>query len=95
MLINTQNSELKSILIIDNKSAIRNMIYGQLNEQYQCLVAENGKIGFDTARQFVPDLIIGDIFMGAINGWQLNLLLKNDELTSHIPTLLHFAKLNV
>ncbi len=87
-----QNSKLKSVLIIDDNGDMRDLLYGLLKDNYQCLLAENGERGLAVARKVLPDLVISDIMMPVMDGYQLTQLLKEDELTSHIPIILLTAK---
>ncbi|NDJ76797.1 MAG: response regulator [Chloroflexi bacterium] len=49
--------------------------------------AENGAAGLDTLQEFVPDLIILDLSMPVMDGWEMRTRLKEDPQTSHIPVL--------
>ncbi|MFH0702868.1 MAG: diguanylate cyclase [bacterium] len=55
---------------------------------YEVLTAKNGAEGVYLTYQEFPDLIVSDIVMPEINGYQLCRLLKNDELTKNIPIIL-------
>ncbi len=82
----------KSILIVDDNPDLRDLLYQQLNQKYHCLLAENGQIGLDMAREQLPDLVISDVMMPIMDGYQLTSALKSDEMTSHIPVILLTAK---
>lgn len=82
----------KTILIIDDNADMRDLLHRQLSGQYDCVVAENGRSGLDIAREQLPDLIISDIMMPVMDGYQFSRLLKEDELTCHIPLILLTAK---
>lgn len=83
---------LKSILIVDDNPDLRDLLYQQLSGKYQCLLAENGQVGLESAQQHLPDLVISDVMMPVMDGYQLTERLKKDELTSHIPVILLTAK---
>ena len=51
-------------------------------------VAENGKIGLEKATSSIPDLIITDILMPVMNGYEMTQALKADPLTAGLPILL-------
>ncbi|NQZ08488.1 MAG: response regulator, partial [Algicola sp.] len=86
------NEQQKSILIIDDNADIRQLLCTQLSSQYQCSQAANGQAGLTLAKEQLPDLIISDVMMPVMDGYDLAQALKNDELTSHIPIILLTAK---
>ncbi|QQS37772.1 MAG: response regulator [Ignavibacteriales bacterium] len=80
------------ILIVEDNSDIRSYIKDHLEENYTIVEAENGKAGFETARKIIPDLIITDVIMPLMNGYELSSQLRNDALTYHIPIIILTAK---
>lgn len=87
------NNKGKSIiLLVDDNAEIRNFIHSNINKEYQVIEAVNGSEGLAEASENIPDLIIADIMMPVMNGLELTRLLKNNELTSHIPVILLTAK---
>jgi DNA-binding response OmpR family regulator len=90
--LQSDDSSQKSILIVDDNADMRELLYNQLSEQYHCLQAENGQVGTELAREQLPDLVISDVMMPVMDGYQLTEKLKSDPLTSHIPIILLTAK---
>ncbi|NQZ09043.1 MAG: response regulator [Algicola sp.] len=82
----------KSILLIDDNADMRQLLNDQLSNSYRCFQAANGQTGLSTAREQLPDLIISDVMMPVMDGYELAQALKADELTSHIPIILLTAK---
>ena len=80
------------ILIVEDHEDIRNYLVEELNENYEIIEAEDGKVGLQKAMAAIPDIIISDVMMPEINGIQLANQLKNNELTAHIPILFLSAK---
>lgn len=80
------------ILVVEDNEEIRNYIQNSLSEYYQVYVAANGKDGLEQAFTHIPDIIISDIMMPEVDGFQLSRVLKEDVRTSHIPIVLLTAK---
>lgn len=77
---------MKTILLIEDENAQRDMVrtYLELNE-FSVMTASNGKDGIELAKRIVPDLIISDVMMPQVDGFQMKEELSKDELTSTIP----------
>jgi len=80
------------VLVVEDNFDLRNFIADTMREDYQVLVAENGKRGLEMAIAETPDLIISDVLMPEMNGFELSVSLKKDKRTSHIPIILLTAK---
>lgn len=80
------------ILIIEDNSDTRRFLEAMLSKEYDVLLAENGVIGIDYSRNKAPDLIILDVMLPVLSGYDTCSLLKKDERTRHIPILFLSAK---
>ncbi|MGK0329466.1 MAG: DNA-binding response OmpR family regulator [Paraglaciecola sp.] len=82
-----------NVLIVEDTLAIREEIFDILMmEGYTVFQAENGRVGFEIALKKKPDLIISDILMPEMNGFEMfDKLQKNDE-TKNIPLIFLSAK---
>jgi len=79
----------KKILIIeDSQTQLRSITLSLKKYGYDILSTTDGAEGIKLAYDHLPDLIISDIVMPEISGYQLCRLLKNDKLTKNIPIIL-------
>jgi two-component system cell cycle response regulator DivK len=70
----------KKILIVEDDAIIRDALMEFLaNEGYETSTATNGKEAVDIAQQFSPDLIIMDMFMPVMDGWDATRIIKETE----------------
>lgn len=84
---------MQTILIIDDEVTNINVLNELLQSQYHVLFAKDGKTGLKIAHSPTPpDLILLDIIMPEIDGYEVTRLLKSDESTSKIPIIFITAK---
>jgi DNA-binding response OmpR family regulator len=80
------------ILVIEDNPDTRRFLEVMLGKEFEVLSAENGVIGIDFARNKAPDLIILDIMLPVLSGYDACSLLKKDDRTKHIPIIFLSAK---
>jgi signal transduction histidine kinase/DNA-binding response OmpR family regulator len=80
-----------ALIIEDNEDIIQYLIYC-LQDDYQVLTALDGEEGIKTAIIHTPDVIICDVMMPKVDGFEVTATLKEDERTSHIPIIILTAK---
>lgn len=80
------------ILIIEDNEEMRSLLTSIFFERYKCMSAHNGEDGLILCKKEMPDLIISDVMMPVMDGYQFISALRNDIAISHIPTLLLSAK---
>jgi signal transduction histidine kinase/ligand-binding sensor domain-containing protein/DNA-binding response OmpR family regulator len=86
------SSELPRILIIEDNADMRLFIKNEFRDTYCFSEAHNGTAGVEKAINDIPDVIICDIMMPGINGYEVCRILKQDERTSHIPVIMLTAR---
>ena len=84
--------DLPLLLIVEDNADVIYYIKSCVSEIYQVIEAQNGKVGLAMAIQEIPDLIISDIMMPEMDGYELGMALQQNTNTSHIPFLLLTAK---
>lgn len=83
----------KMILIIEDNIELRENTAEILElADYQIITADNGKIGLEKALNDHPDLIISDIMMPELNGFDVLAALRRTERSHHIPFIFLTAR---
>lgn len=88
----TEQNGKPLILLVEDNDDVRGFIAEALQAQYQVVQTVDGREGFETAVKIVPDLIISDVAMPVMDGFELSRKIKSDIATSHIPFIMLTAK---
>ena len=83
---------MKKILIVDDDPSIRYAIKEVFFTEYDIKTAENGNKCFKCLKSEIPDLIILDIMMPGINGWDVINRLKESKNWKEIPIIIMTAR---
>ncbi len=84
---------LKRVVIIEDDNQIINLVTLILSQQgYEVYGAESGADGLDLVRDLLPDLILLDLMMVDIDGWDVYERLKGDPELQNIPVIVVTAK---
>ena len=82
-----------TILVVDDEQPIIELIrYNLQKEGFDVLTAENGAKALELARAEKPDLIILDLMLPDMGGFDICRVLRNDDSTAHIPIIMATAK---
>lgn len=84
--------ELPKVLIVEDNKEVQNYLRKNLEDKYYVLTAENGKIGFEKTENELPDLIICDVMMPEMDGFEFCHKVKSEITTNHIPVILLTAR---
>ena len=85
-------NEGKILLVEDDHNIARLFSYNLNKTGYDCKLAGNGQQGFEMCKEFKPDLIISDIMMPEVDGFQFRKMLMEDEELRSIPFIFLTAK---
>lgn len=85
----------KILLIIDDNADIRAYVRSIFEQEYQIIEAQDGQEGLEKATQTSPDVVICDLMMPRLDGFDFCRALKTQDATSHIPVVMLTAKATV
>jgi signal transduction histidine kinase/DNA-binding NarL/FixJ family response regulator len=80
------------ILLVEDSPELAEFITGILADQYEVKHALNGALGLEQTLEFMPDIIISDVMMPVMNGFEFCRRVKADIRTNHIPVIMLTAK---
>ncbi len=84
---------INKILVVDDTPTERHVLVDLLTRNgYQVLTAESGEEGIEKARSEQPDLVLMDVVMPGLNGYQATRTLTRDDATKHIPIIVCTSK---
>jgi ligand-binding sensor domain-containing protein/signal transduction histidine kinase/DNA-binding response OmpR family regulator len=83
---------VETILLVEDNDELRHFIKESLGAHYEVIEADNGRDGLDLAKTTAPGLIITDVIMPGMNGFDLCRTVKQDIDTSHIPVVILTAR---
>jgi ligand-binding sensor domain-containing protein/signal transduction histidine kinase/DNA-binding response OmpR family regulator len=91
-LQNIETRQRHTILVVEDNAELRTLVKETLRQHYRVIEAENGEQAVGIAGAEIPDVIISDVMMPVMDGFEFCKRVKTDGKTSHIPVILLTAK---
>ncbi len=82
------SKKAKTILLVDDNDDFRFYLVENLRSLYNVIEANNGQIAYEKANRFLPDIIVSDVTMPEMDGFEFCRKVKTEVNTSHIPVVL-------
>ena len=84
---------IKKIMVVDDSPTERAFMEGMLKKRgYEVSVVDSGEAAIERAKSEKPDLILMDVVMPGLNGFQATRAITRDEVTKHIPVIICTTK---
>ncbi|QMW06878.1 response regulator [Spirosoma foliorum] len=83
---------MPSILIVEDNAELRAFLVGELAGLYEAFQAEDGQAGWEIIQTELPDIVITDVMMPRMDGFELTRLIKANADTNHIAVVMLTAK---
>lgn len=88
VIADTDDDGRDTVLVVEDNIDMLNYVRDILKNEYRVLIAENGVTGADKALKYLPDIIVSDIMMPEMDGYELCRTLKENIKTADIPIVL-------
>lgn len=83
-----KNGHELSIVIVEDNIDLRTFLKKTLSNNYHCYEASDGKEGYELISKIIPDIVISDVVMPKMDGYELCKKIKENGKTCHIPIVL-------
>ncbi len=85
-------SKKETLLVVEDNDDLRRFLVTELSYKYEVFEAADGEKGEDLALSKFPDLIVSDVMMPKVDGFELCKRIKSNVQTSHLPVILLTAR---
>ena len=80
-------AQVREILVVDDNAANLQLLVSALEDNFTVRAAINGQLALQSARQQPPDLVLLDLMMPEMNGYEVCEAIKSDPTLQHIPVI--------
>jgi DNA-binding response OmpR family regulator len=84
----------QKILVIEDEQEIRENLEELLSEEYEVIVSSGGRVGLELALKEKPDLVLCDVTMAGVTGYNVLTALRSNTATARIPFIFLTAKVS-
>lgn len=91
----SEANAIPTLLVIDDNEELRTFLYQHLRLHYRVLLAESGEEALALLADRRVDLIVSDVMMPGMDGFELSRRVKQELVTSHIPLILLTARAHI
>ena len=78
---------MKKILVVEDIEFNRELLVQLLEDDYEVVTANDGAAGIEAAEEILPDLILMDLSLPVIDGWEATRRIKSNDRLKHIPVI--------
>ena len=82
----------KTVLFVEDNKILLNQLKDHFNKKFKVITASNGREGLDKALKYVPDIVVSDVMMPVMDGFELCQKIKSSEDICHIPVVMLTAR---
>ena len=86
------DQEMPSVLIVEDNTDVAGYIGSLLKTKYRLIFARDGREGLSKAEEWMPDIILTDLMMPQMDGYEMCRCIRKSELLNHIPVIMITAK---
>ncbi|WP_412561781.1 ATP-binding protein [Winogradskyella sp. MIT101101] len=86
------DDDANSVLIVEDNTDMARYIASCLKPEYKVTFAKDGKEGLELANSQIPDIVVTDVMMPIMDGFELTQKLQSDNNTNHIPIIMLTSK---